>query len=169
DLLPSRIVQRIIQARDHPDGVAEGGMGGHILDPLPVNPDLTAVTQALDILGPSERPRARRSRGATMFGGSLHDHALLKTLIRPSICNREPGETSCRNTTSMNRILTMRSEIGGGDVSYLLRTRVMPGVECGELLHASPELRDFLVECRRAQVRHVQAHHDLRCLAEPPT
>ena len=41
--------------------------------------------------------------------------------------------------------------------------------ECGELLHASPELQDFLVEARRAQVRHVQAHHDLRCLAEPPT
>jgi hypothetical protein len=41
--------------------------------------------------------------------------------------------------------------------------------ECGELLHASPELQDFLVEGRRAQVRHVQAHHDLRCLAEPPT
>jgi hypothetical protein len=41
--------------------------------------------------------------------------------------------------------------------------------ECGELLHASPELQDFLVEGRRAQVRYVQAHHDLRCLAEPPT
>ena len=41
--------------------------------------------------------------------------------------------------------------------------------ECGELLHASPELQDFLVEGRRVQVRHVQAHHDLRCLAEPPT
>jgi hypothetical protein len=27
--------------------------------------------------------------------------------------------------------------------------------ECGELLHASPELQDFLVEGRRAQVRHV--------------
>ena len=41
--------------------------------------------------------------------------------------------------------------------------------ECGELLHASPELQDFLVERQRPQVRHVQAHHDLRCLAEPPT
>ena len=29
--------------------------------------------------------------------------------------------------------------------------------------------RTFLVEGRRAQVRYVQAHHDLRCLAEPPT
>ena len=41
--------------------------------------------------------------------------------------------------------------------------------ECRELLHASPELQDFLPEFRFLQVRHVQAHHDLRCLAEPPT
>jgi hypothetical protein len=39
--------------------------------------------------------------------------------------------------------------------------------ECGELLHASPELQDFLVEGRRTEVRHVQAHHGLRCLADP--
>ena len=41
--------------------------------------------------------------------------------------------------------------------------------EGGELLHASPELQDLLLEGRRAQVRHVQAHHDLPWLAEPPT
>ena len=41
--------------------------------------------------------------------------------------------------------------------------------QCPELLHVSPELQDFLLECRRPQVRHVQARHDLRCLAEPPT
>ena len=28
--------------------------------------------------------------------------------------------------------------------------------------------RTSCLEGRRAQVRHVQAHHDLRCLAEPP-
>jgi hypothetical protein len=39
--------------------------------------------------------------------------------------------------------------------------------ECRELLHASPELQDFLLEFRCLQVRHVQAYHDLRCLAEP--
>ena len=41
--------------------------------------------------------------------------------------------------------------------------------QCRELLHASPELQDFLPEFRFLQVRHVQAHHDLRCLVEPPT
>ena len=41
--------------------------------------------------------------------------------------------------------------------------------EGSELLHASSELQDFVLEFRRPQVRHVQAHHDLRCLAESPT
>jgi hypothetical protein len=38
-----------------------------------------------------------------------------------------------------------------------------------ELFHASQEFQDFLVEFRYPHVRHVQAHHDLRCLAESPT
>jgi hypothetical protein len=38
-----------------------------------------------------------------------------------------------------------------------------------ELLHASPELQDYLLKFRCPQVRHVQAHHDARCLANPPT
>jgi hypothetical protein len=41
--------------------------------------------------------------------------------------------------------------------------------QCRELLHASPELQDFLPEFRCPQVHHIQAHHDLRCLGEPPT
>ena len=41
--------------------------------------------------------------------------------------------------------------------------------ECRELLHASAKLQNFLLEFRRSKVRDVQAHHDLRCLAEPPT
>src|SRR5687767_9683488 len=41
--------------------------------------------------------------------------------------------------------------------------------QCRELLHASPEVQDFLAEFRFLQVRYVQAHYDLRCLAEPPT
>jgi hypothetical protein len=40
--------------------------------------------------------------------------------------------------------------------------------ECRELLHASPEFQDFLLEFRCPQVRHVQAYHDLRSLAESP-
>jgi len=41
--------------------------------------------------------------------------------------------------------------------------------QCPELFHASLELQDLLLEFRRPQVCHVQAHHGLRCLAEPPT
>jgi hypothetical protein len=41
--------------------------------------------------------------------------------------------------------------------------------ECRQLLHASPEFHDFLPGFRCLQVRHIQAHHALRCLAEPPT
>jgi hypothetical protein len=40
--------------------------------------------------------------------------------------------------------------------------------QCRELLHASLELQGFLLEFRCPQIRHVQAHHDLRCPAEPP-
>ena len=49
------------------------------------------------------------------------------------------------------------------------RRRTRASRRGGELLYASPELQDFLVDGRRVQVRHIQAHHDLRCLAEPPT
>jgi hypothetical protein len=41
--------------------------------------------------------------------------------------------------------------------------------ECRELLHASPEREDFLLEFWRAQVRYLQAHDDLRCHDKPPT
>jgi len=41
--------------------------------------------------------------------------------------------------------------------------------ECGELLHASSELYDFLLEFRCPEVRRVQGHHDVWGLAEPPT
>jgi hypothetical protein len=41
--------------------------------------------------------------------------------------------------------------------------------ECRELPHASPKLQNFLFELPCASVRHVQADHDVWCLAEPPT
>ena len=40
--------------------------------------------------------------------------------------------------------------------------------ECSEFLDASAELQDFLLKFRGPQVRHVQANHELRCLAKPP-
>src|SRR5262249_8425614 len=50
-VLACRIVQGIVQSCDHPDGVAKTRMRRYILDPLAVNPDLTAVTDALEIFG----------------------------------------------------------------------------------------------------------------------
>ena len=41
--------------------------------------------------------------------------------------------------------------------------------EGGELLHAPPELQDFLFELRCVPVRHVQADHDLLRRLQPPT
>ena len=69
-----------------------------------------------------------------------------------------------------SRAGTVPSEVVlGGRKVALRRPRVSEPKECGELLHASPELQDFLLEFRCPQVRHVQADHDLRCLAEPAT
>ena len=50
-----------------------------------------------------------------------------------------------------------------------LRSRARASRRRRELLHASPECHDFLAQFRCAHVRHVQAYHDLRCCAEPPT
>ena len=55
------IVQSIVQAGQHPDGVAEGRMGGDVLDPFAVDPDLAPVAQALDVFLRGERLRSCRS------------------------------------------------------------------------------------------------------------
>jgi hypothetical protein len=41
--------------------------------------------------------------------------------------------------------------------------------EGAERLDASPELQDFLLKFRCPAIRHVQGHHDIRCLSNPPT
>ena len=50
------VVQSVIQPRQHPDGVAEGRVRGDILDPFPVDPDLAAVAQTLDVFLSCEGP-----------------------------------------------------------------------------------------------------------------
>src|SRR6267378_4152581 len=44
------VMQRVEQARHHPGGVAEGRMGGDVLDALAVDEDLAAVAQGFDVL-----------------------------------------------------------------------------------------------------------------------
>jgi hypothetical protein len=41
--------------------------------------------------------------------------------------------------------------------------------QCGELLHASPELQNFLLELQCLQIRDVETHHDRLSVAEPTT
>src|SRR5215469_12162168 len=57
DVLLGRIMERIIQSCDHPAGVAEGWMFGHILHLLAVNPHFTTVIQTFEIFPPGERYR----------------------------------------------------------------------------------------------------------------
>ena len=54
DVVGSGVVQRIVQPGDHARGVAEGRVGGHVFDPFAVDPDLTPVTQALQVFAPRE-------------------------------------------------------------------------------------------------------------------
>jgi hypothetical protein len=44
---PSFVVQRVVHPRQHPRGVAKGGMLGNVLDPLAVNPYLARIADAL--------------------------------------------------------------------------------------------------------------------------
>ena len=41
--------------------------------------------------------------------------------------------------------------------------------ECRELLDASSEYQDFLLEFGCLEVRHIQADYECRCRTEPPT
>jgi hypothetical protein len=60
-LLATRIVQRVIQPRNHPGGIAKRWMGGDVLDPLPIDPNLARVADAFEVFGAGERARAMRS------------------------------------------------------------------------------------------------------------
>src|SRR5437773_8277219 len=55
DRLSRRVVERVVEPRDHPRGIAEGGMRGDVLHALAVNPDFAIVAQALEILLTRER------------------------------------------------------------------------------------------------------------------
>ena len=60
-LAPLGIVERVVEPRDRSRRVSERRVGRDVLDPLPVDVDLAAVADALQILVPGERlgcPRA---------------------------------------------------------------------------------------------------------------
>ncbi len=91
--------------------------------------------------------------------------------------SQEPQERPQRNKRTGAIHSAQDPDLGASVGQTLVRQRESRASKEGEgepkqgreLLHASPELQDFLLEFRCPHVRHVQAHHDLRDLAEPPT
>jgi hypothetical protein len=55
------IVQRVIEPRDHPNGVAERGMRRYILDAFAVDPDFATVAEALQVFLAGEWPGPSRA------------------------------------------------------------------------------------------------------------
>jgi len=78
-VLPLRVVERIVEARNHPRGVTKGRVNGDVLHPLAVNEDLTAVAQRLDELVAGHRRGVLDARGR--FRASRHFQLV--------VCNRD--------------------------------------------------------------------------------
>jgi len=68
------VMQGIEQARDHPCGVAESGVGRDILDAFAVDEDLAAVAQGFDILRTGLRPG--NFHLADIFGSPCEGYAV---------------------------------------------------------------------------------------------
>src|SRR4029453_128908 len=60
DGLRRGVMQRVVEPRDHPRGVAKRRMRRDILDALAVNVDLAPVANALEVLGSGVRSRSAR-------------------------------------------------------------------------------------------------------------
>src|SRR4030095_4614512 len=60
DGLRCRVMQRVVESRDHPRGVAKRRMRRDILHALAVNVDLAPVANALEVLGSGVRSRSAR-------------------------------------------------------------------------------------------------------------
>jgi len=65
------VVQRVVEPSQHAHRIAEGRMGGHILDALAIDPDLAPVPQALDIFLPGIRLGPDCARRFSDRSGSL--------------------------------------------------------------------------------------------------
>ena len=64
------VMQCVVEARQHANRVAEGGVGGDVFYPLAIDPDLAAIPQTVDVLLPSEG-------SSTRYGVHLSDHGSL--------------------------------------------------------------------------------------------
>ena len=97
-------------------------------------------TDSATIAGTAGAPATAQTRAAR------------STARRILILARPLGRRSCVNVNPELRSRASASRSSA--VSFFTRRR---------------SSQDFLLEFRRPQVRHVEAHHDLRCLVEPPT
>jgi len=80
---------RVIEPGDIARGIAEGRMGGDVLDPLAVDIDLAAVAQAFKVFLAGEGPRRGRACAQNIFR-LLPIHGIFLHLSRfaVSFCRR---------------------------------------------------------------------------------
>src|SRR4051794_2593058 len=121
-----RVVQRVVEPRDRPDRIAEGGVGGHVLNALAVDIDLAAITQGLHVL------RAGIGTGAVgddIFG--LHGAVSWPPPPTPS----RKGEGSiCESKTR----LPLRERVGGTAATPpTIPAAAGPALRCSAAAHTA--------------------------------
>ena len=80
--------------------------------------------------------------------------------------------TNSRARSTARRVLILAPPLGRRscvNVNPELRSRASASRSSALSFFASPEPQDFLLEFRRSQIRHAEAHHAPRCLREPST
>ena len=93
---------RVIEPGDIARGIAEGRMGGDVLDPLAVDIDLAAVAQAFKVFLAGERPRRGRACTQDIFR-LLPIHGVSPRLLRYAV-------SFCQKTAVID--WTMDRELG---------------------------------------------------------
>src|SRR5579871_2648783 len=98
-LFRGRVMQCIVEPRDRARRVAEGRVGGDVLDPLAIDIDLAALAQALEIFRSREGPVPV---GADIFRS--HAFLPLAAVSKRSICGMvAPGFGSSKRRTARSR------------------------------------------------------------------
>ncbi len=99
DVAARRVVERVVHARDHPGRVAERRVRGDVVHALAVRPDLAAVADRLEVLGPRHRLDGRGRRGlrrhshvlSPLAGGPPWPATAPNLRLRPTRSNTDCG------------------------------------------------------------------------------
>src|SRR5690348_12422170 len=86
-LLGSGVVERVVYARDRARRIAKGRVRGDVLDPLAIDIDFAAITQAFQIFGPGKWP-ALGADGILAFDPF---HEGLSFILPPRLARRSQG------------------------------------------------------------------------------